>query len=242
MCTVTFFKANSGEFVLTSNRDELVKRKTVQPAIYEQEGKHILYPKDKEAGGTWIAVSSKGVVCCLLNGGFDRHERKLPYRKSRGVVLLDVFNHSSVESFLATYNLEDIEPFTLIILDVQHNTLVQLVWTGVTKHIKDLNISKQYIWSSTSLYSKEQRELKSNTFNSWLFTSKEYTKDNIYSLHAKDETKNGFIMQGHKQLETVSITQITANSQRIEMSYLDLLTQSNSVNGLDVEIEDSVSM
>ena len=50
----------------------------------------MLFPKDKTAGGSWIGVSDKNRVLCVLNGGFAFHQRQSFYRLSRGVVMRDL--------------------------------------------------------------------------------------------------------------------------------------------------------
>ena len=65
MCTVTFIPTSSG-FVITSNRDESVARKrALAPIEYEINGCKITFPKDPQAGGTWIAKSDSKVIVLL---------------------------------------------------------------------------------------------------------------------------------------------------------------------------------
>ncbi len=120
MCTVSFLPNKDGGFVFTSNRDEAVSRKTSPPEIYNYNGVKVLCPKDDLAGGTWIGVSSKSRLVCLLNGGFVKHERKNNYRHSRGKIVIDFLVVGDYKKVLNSYDLNDIEPFTLIILDWQN--------------------------------------------------------------------------------------------------------------------------
>ena len=46
MCTVTLFPVNSSDFILTSNRDETPKRKTIPPKLYTENKTNLLFPKD----------------------------------------------------------------------------------------------------------------------------------------------------------------------------------------------------
>ena len=69
MCTVSFLPKGNNDFVFTSNRDEAILRGTTEPIIYDVNGTKILCPKDKVASGTWIGVSDKNRLVCLLNGG-----------------------------------------------------------------------------------------------------------------------------------------------------------------------------
>src|SRR3982751_4082457 len=112
MCTVTYIPAN-GKIFLTSNRDEKSRRfPAVPPQAYDFLSGRIYFPKDTNAGGTWIAVHENGNALVLLNGGFTFHESKPPYRLSRGLILLDLLQHESPFDYFRSINLDEIEPFT----------------------------------------------------------------------------------------------------------------------------------
>ena len=106
MCTVTFIPVRD-EFFITSNRDEKLGRKTaVTPVAYKQDGHYLIYPKDADAGGTWIALKENGDAVVLLNGAFLPHVPLPPYRKSRGLILLDIINSPKPSLNLIKINLE----------------------------------------------------------------------------------------------------------------------------------------
>jgi len=114
MCTVTYYPFKNN-FILTSNRDEHYKRKpALAPDSYIINSKELLFPKDQEAGGTWIAVSQTN-VSTILNGAFERHKHEPPYRRSRGLVLLDSFKYNNLEKFSKTYDFQGIEPLHLFL-------------------------------------------------------------------------------------------------------------------------------
>lgn len=131
MCTVSFVATNDA-FIITSNRDEKVIRPSaIPPKKYHINGKDILFPKDPKAGGTWYAVDAQGTVLVLLNGAAEKHEVQLPYRKSRGLIVLDMISNPSPKEFWEEINLENIEPFTLVLF--QNQALFQLRWNGMEK-------------------------------------------------------------------------------------------------------------
>ena len=101
MCTVTFIPLKNNRFVLTSNRDESPQRSPETISSLRKEGQEIIFPKDKGAGGSWIAASSQDRLVCLLNGAFDCHQRTPPYRKSRGQMVLDFFGAFCTERYIA---------------------------------------------------------------------------------------------------------------------------------------------
>src|SRR4051812_5816730 len=104
MCTVTYLPKSKDSFILTSSRDEKPLRKIARPPSIHKRGKQlILFPKDPQGGGTWIAVSESGQTICLLNGAFDKHIPEPPYRKSRGIVALDALQFNTLDSFGKEY-------------------------------------------------------------------------------------------------------------------------------------------
>src|SRR3989339_307952 len=117
MCTVTFLPLSNTDFILTSNRDEQRLRETLPPKIYEVDGVEMLFPKDKVAGGTWIGVSSKKRLVCVMNGGFQKHKRKDNYTKSRGLIAKELLKENSLQPYLENLDLLGVEPFTMVIVD-----------------------------------------------------------------------------------------------------------------------------
>jgi len=169
MCTVTLIPVGKNDFVITSNRDEAPNRTTLPPDFYTIEGTNLLFPKDVVAGGSWIGVSEKQRVLCVLNGGFVMHERKRSYRLSRGVVMKDLLVAKNLDKAIEDYNLIDIEPFTLVI--VEWNTSIEfkeLVWDGITKHFVQLPFQPK-IWSSSSLYNDMMKKERLKWLQSYDF-------------------------------------------------------------------------
>src|SRR3954471_24208831 len=166
MCTVTYIPLG-GKKILTSNRDEKTFRKrALPPQIYLHEDVRLIYPKDGDAGGTWIALNENGNVAVLLNGGFEKHISKPPYKKSRGLVFLEVIKNNSPLKYFKDVTLFNIEPFTVVI--IKKNKLIECRWTGDNKFCKELNAQKPYIWSSTTLYDRNTRNRRERWFWQWL--------------------------------------------------------------------------
>ena len=131
MCTVSFVNSQEG-VIITSNRDEnVIRPSAVAPKNYGLNGKNLIYPKDPKAGGTWFVIDENRTVLVLLNGGKTKHIPELFYRKSRGLIALDIISSTSPKDFWDQINLEDIEPFTLILY--QDGELYELIWDGFLK-------------------------------------------------------------------------------------------------------------
>ena len=225
MCTVTFIPISQKEFILTSNRDESAARSPENISYLEGKGQTLLFPRDKGAGGTWIATSSQNKLVCLLNGAFDRHERKLPYRKSRGKMVLEFFELTDASQFFTTYDFEGIESFTMIIYD--NGQLWDFRWDEKQKHLKSLDPHDYHIWSSATLYEKIVQRKRELWLDEWLENRTDFSKEAILELHQKGGEGNpstDFMMNRWNYLvQTVSITQVKGGAKSMEMTYHDLI-------------------
>ncbi|MBG6131234.1 hypothetical protein IWQ47_002898 [Aquimarina sp. EL_43] len=223
MCTVTLVPTQENNFILTSNRDEAVNRKTLFPEFYQVNKTRMLFPKDAVAGGTWIGVSDKNTMICLLNGGFEIHERSSSYRQSRGVVVRDLLGADDLEKAIHAYNYKGIEPFTIVAANWQSDLLLfELVWDGQQKHLRRLE-KKTHIWSSSTLYTKDMKATRKKWFAS-------HENQNVLSPRTLlDFHKNAGV--GDKDvdlqidrgfLKTRSITQVVKNEEELSMRYENL--------------------
>lgn len=221
MCTVTYIPFQDDDFILTSNRDESPLRKTIQPKKYIIDEIEVTYPKDEKAGGTWIGQSSKKRVVCLLNGGFKNHPKKAIYKMSRGVIVKKILSVEDALTFINQFDFNKIEPFTLILITWEKKLIAyELVWDGTEKHFKKLENSP-YIWSSSTLYNKEQKELRKQWFLDWLKEDKELNKENIKKFHLNDSlgTPDFSIKMKRDLVETVSITSVVKERNQVKMDY-----------------------
>ncbi|KUO67109.1 MAG: hypothetical protein APF83_03980 [Lutibacter sp. BRH_c52] len=229
MCTVTFLPLSNTDFILTSNRDEQRQRETLPPKIYEENGIEMLFPKDKVAGGTWIGVSSKKRLVCVLNGGFIQHKRKDNYTKSRGLIAKELLKENDFLPYLENLNLLGVEPFTIIIVDWNNNelNLVELVWDEQEKHITKYK-NKPKIWSSSSLYSDEIKQLRKIWFQQWQ-SENEFTSKAILKFHhQKTDDKEQSILMKRTFVETVSITSVIKTDNTVEMLYEDVVNSTKT--------------
>lgn len=223
MCTVTFIPRTAEKFVLTSNRDEAPNRLTISPKIYEMDNTRLLFPKDKVAGGSWIGIGSLNRMVCLMNGGFTSHIRKNAYRMSRGIIVTDLLRARNAVQQLANFDFEDIEPFTLVLVDWEKELrLFELVWDGVNAHFNQKPLMP-YIWSSSLLYTAEVKQQREEWFSAFLKISPQPTQEELIRFHktAGDGNKETSVIMDRGFVKTKSITQVV-KSDVTTMRYEDL--------------------
>lgn len=226
MCTVSFVAIHD-KIIITSNRDEkTVRPGAISPRSYTVNGKNLVFPKDPQAGGTWFAADNEATIVVLLNGANEKHEVQDAYRKSRGLIVLDMLSSVSPKEFWDVIDLENIEPFTLILL--QNNALFQLRWNAKEKETVALNSNQNYIWSSSTLYSSSIREKRANWFYTFIDNNFEISESKIYDFHRYTEEGNdehGLIINRNDQLKTLSITQAIVEKNKVTIVHSDLIEQ-----------------
>ncbi len=230
MCTVSFVCTNN-KIIITSNRDEQVLRPSIEPKNYLINNKNIFFPKDPKAGGTWFAVTDNATVLVLLNGASEKHKWQPPYRKSRGLILLDIISNQSPIAFWKEINLVGIEPFTLVLY--QNQNLYQLRWNGLDRETVLLDTNKNYVWSSSTLYPKDIREKRAEWFYEFLETKPTISEKEMFNFHRYTENENlenGLIINRNDNLKTLSITQTVLEDNKVSMMHYDLTRHSEFEN------------
>lgn len=222
MCTVTYIPVNDRIF-FTSNRDEKNGRSSaLPPAAYDFGSGRMLFPKDSHAGGTWIAAHENRNVIVLLNGGWKAHVPKPPYRKSRGLILLDLLDHATPFNCFLAVNLNNIEPFTAVIYDNQH--LFECRWDGEAKHSTELDPAARYIWSSCTLYDDEVISKRNSWFADWTEKNSAPEQEDIFNFHrftGDGDKYNDLMMNRNDNMLTVSVTSVELSERGVAMEYLD---------------------
>ncbi|MCH8904341.1 MAG: NRDE family protein [Bacteroidetes bacterium] len=237
MCTVTYIPEGENKFILTSSRDENINRGPSQrPQVRSVEGANVLYPKDVQGGGSWIASSDQGRSVCLINGALTNNSKDLTFKKSRGLVLLDSFGYETFEAFVRDYSLDGIAPFTMIVIEtVPKLTLIEFLWNGRRKYLNYKDSSKPYIWSSVTLYNEETRKSRKKWFTDWLRSNLCCNAKSIFYLHrfgGKGDQENNYYMVREDGMRTVSITQLEHLDEEIEMRHRNFITDQLSLSAV----------
>lgn len=244
MCTVTYIPKSNTNYILTSNRDESVNRaQALSPIISKIGFVNVLFPKDALKGGTWIGVTEQNRTVCLLNGAFEKHTVTNDYVKSRGLVVLDFLKSNDINSFIESYSLKGIEPFTVIIIDMgKVLSLIELKWDGLQKYVAVKDSSECHIWSSCTLYSKEETKRKETLFHDNINFN--IDAEDIIKYHevgTKEEPKLMKYVNSNSPIETISITQISHSKSKASMTYKSLLERTIETKDIDF-ISETISI
>ena len=234
MCTVSFI--THGDAVhITSNRDEQSTRlPAYPPATYHTATGLTAFPKDADAGGTWIAMHECGRAVVLLNGGFINHRHTPPYRKSRGLILLDLIAADDPAGLFAEMDLPGIEPFTTVVW--ANEKLFECRWDGIGTHVSELDPSLPRIWSSATLYDASVMRKRESWFGEWIRRNPQPSGYDIIRFHQSagdGDPNNDLLMDRGGRLSTVSITAIDIRRDAGSMSYHDI--RSGAIHNLQLD-------
>ena len=216
MCLVSFVPLDD-RTLITSNRDESIQRQEPQPIqTYKHHHRILTYPKDV-AGGTWIAHDDKQNAMVLLNGGFENHRRQPPYRKSRGLIFLELLSSDNPQEAWSAIDLDNIEPFTLIYFSSER-ILFENVWDGRSKTTTELDPTTRHFWMSTTLYQRDYYKGIKATFMSL----SNLTRKDVFDFHNNyyyEDNTQGFLIP---QIRTVSVSTMQISQTQTSLVSKDL--------------------
>jgi len=213
MCILSIVKSEQG-IVITSNRDEQRSRKnSLAPEIIDLGERKAIIARDAQAQGTWLLTDNLGRTAILLNGAFESHIPTPPYRESRGIILMNLFQEENFKSAFLSYNIENIEPFQVIYLDT--NQAFQCVWDGNQKHLFAIDLSTPQVFFSPTLYTKEQQEEKRNHFFKTFTDISLFKAPRLFEFHSEqNENSNLDFFMNREQQTTKSISQVELHSKQ----------------------------
>ena len=224
MCTVSFYRGKE-QVIITSNRDEnMIRPHALPPSEIDLDFTTVYCPIDTLHHGTWFAVNKVGCVFVLLNGAIKKHVPNPPYKKSRGLVLLEIIDSISYLEKWYAIDLGGIENFTLVAYS--RGKLAIMRWDGREKTHQYLDENKSHIWSSSTLYDELTRREREEWFYDFLNKkNKEVNSDDIIDFHIstrKEDTENGLIISRSNNILTKNVTQTILYPTHFAMKHWDL--------------------
>jgi Transport and Golgi organisation 2 len=223
VCTVSIVPCGQN-LTFTFNRDEHPNRTTPEYLSSVQLlHKKIYFAKDVKANGSWFVVDDKGNIAMLFNGAFNKHIKEPLYRKSRGLILLDIFSSKYCSEAFALYDCTNVEPFSIILYE--NKNLYRLVWDGKNKETTVLNKTENHIFSSCTIYTKEIQQARKNWLQNY-FELNNTNAENILLFHTNyksSDKENGLVMKRNEILQTLSISQAIIEEDFVYLQHNDLV-------------------
>ena len=232
MSTVTYLPYKDKIF-LTCNRDDRPQRSgAAAPTVLKFESGKILCPQNSD-GSTWIGIHNNGNAMVMLHGAFAPHIRKDNYRADKETVFLDIFDSENpVKKFHET-DLQDIEPFSLILWLKQNGTLWEMRWDEYEKFVTSQPADMPHMWSSVTLFDQSMIEKRRKYFDDWRLAQESISGDSIRWFH--EHGGEGFermnLTLNNGATHTLSITGVEISEDRSVMYYHDLVSGEQTING-----------
>ena len=228
MCTVTFAVANKS-IIITSNRDENIDRAaTTIPTIQLYNTHQIIHPTDNKAKGTWIGVNNNNTVAVLLNGALYKHTKATYYAMSRGLIIPTILQTNNAEKAITKLYLNNIEPFTLLLLEANYLYLYR--WNGEALSKELLAINEYHIISSATLYNEQYSQQKREAFNNFK-NKNNLTNDTILAFHKSQYYENWLPIEAAKNhIKTISTSQIIIQHNISTFNYFDFISNQHTVS------------
>jgi uncharacterized protein with NRDE domain len=221
MCVLTYIPHADGSITITHNRDEHISRpEAIPPQTYLLGKEEVMFPKDPQGGGTWFAIHQDW-VCCLLNGGFEAHQSNPPYRASRGTIITDFFQKPDFYDFIKRFDPKGLEPFTLLLFDLQNRKIYQLVWDERILQIQHLDTKTPHIWSSSTLYNSAIKRNRSQIFKQFYATQPNASQIiDFHKVNINNDLHRSFFVNINDKIKTVAITQVSGKHKAVKTNYL----------------------
>jgi hypothetical protein len=161
-----------------------------------------------------------------LNGAFVKHIPKPPYRRSRGLVLLDFFDFISLELFIQLYDFNGIEPFTLLVFS-EPKVITEFRWDGNEIAHKNLDGNLPQIWSSSTLYDFEIRQKREQSFKLLVENKEDINVADLLQFHhfigdTSQETSIKMELNANG-VQTISVSCIESTDAVFNFYYHDLI-------------------
>lgn len=225
MCTLTYVPLPDGQYLLTSNRDEAVTRKgAIMPMeVALEHNARAWMPVDQEAGGTWIGMALRQRCVVLLNGAFEPHNHQPPYRMSRGFVVRQALGTDDFPRFMESFNLDGIEPFTMVVWEGNPLKLLEWRWDGSQPFHCESSPKSPHIWSAAQLYPGPVRRDSEARFDALLEQGAD--PELLWQFHEEEDYRTKMERHGLEPipiLKTLSRISILAGKSGFTMRYLDL--------------------
>jgi hypothetical protein len=127
MCLLILIQGADPEYPLlvASNRDEERRRKAAPPGLFVGSRQRMLSPRDRRSGGTWLAVSRRGMFAGITNVAGAAH-KALP--TTRGLLPHLALDQEGLEAGAAAVRSEveasEYNAFQLLIADGQRTRIL----------------------------------------------------------------------------------------------------------------------
>ncbi len=231
MCTTVLQSVRDGHLILACNRDEQVTRQIAEPpSVHEFErGVGAIFPRDRDAGGSWVGVNTSGIAVSLLNN-YAADIRPPPREaRSRGVLVPKMLQMRTMGEVMDEmesmgHGLHHFRPFWLIVASSPANSNASatlFTWDGERLDVEPTSLPMAQVSSGFEhvLVEKSRRA----QIESFLGEADEWTPgemDTVFGGHLPSRGATSVCMH-RDDASTVSHTRIEISGDDVSLAYYD---------------------
>jgi hypothetical protein len=218
MCTVSIVSSLDGYAVrLMVNRDERrLRPAALPPAVQAAGGGRAIWPTDPVGGGTWVAVTDRGLVLALLNT--DGH-RTGPDTPSRGTIIPTLAAAASVADAVARWQALDTTVFAPFRLVVASGHEIAVMARGCTEPAI-APAGRAHVFSSSSLGDDRVEGPRRGLLAQLLRTAADpWMAQTRFHQHAWPDRRDLSVMMSRADAHTVSCAEVILSTSAAVMNY-----------------------
>jgi hypothetical protein len=222
MCTASWLRSD-GRFHLLFNRDEARHREGgLAPRVHDSEGVRFVAPVDGRAGGSWIAVSERGLALALLNLSDGVRPDAAGSRGRLIPRLAAAVDRNDLLSRLLREPLRDLPPFRIAAFWPHAGIARVSAWNGVGLSHLDLPLDLGLLCSS-GLGDERAREERGEVWDRSRQGPEPWTLDRQRRFHRSHEPRASAwsVCMHRDDAETVSYTEVEISSGEVALRYVD---------------------
>jgi hypothetical protein len=235
--------------VVFSRDEQRTRLPAIPPDVVSRGERRVLMPRDRDAGGTWIAVNDAGVVFALLNLNVGRASApdepavRLAPLHSRGAVIPDLVEaRSAAEALERTQALEarGFLPFRVLACDRQ-GSWMEAICTGTTIHRSLQSLDTPVMRTSSGLGDAIVMGVRRALFDSVVGRTGVLTAaaQDGFHRHRWPGAPELSVLMNRADARTVSITTVEVRDAGVRMLYHelpDLCARADAVYGSRIAV------
>jgi len=226
--SVTDGPASADRCRVVFSRDEKRSRSRAHPPVEcVVGGRVVTMPIDSEAGGSWIAATDAGVVCCVLNLTLHESSGNTPERPvvagtvSRGTLipwLVESADAAAAWGRLCALDPSSFAPFLL--LSITATERAEARWDGTCFEIAREAFDTPWMRTTSSLGDARVARPRAALFDQWFATRPIAPEvQDAFHRHVWEHQPELSVRMSRPDACTVSITTVRLGSNGVSMSY-----------------------
>lgn len=225
MSTLTYYPYSGTEYSLRFSRDTSKRRGHAKlPQVHRTGSMQTIYPIDKAAGGTWVAVQSDGTAFAVLGRPRSGKNKGGKSRERIILKLLGAISEKDIRSKVQALEVKKYSPFGLIVI-VRHPDegfkVFNWEWDG--RILTSMNKTNQpELWATAAHDETQAFRYRKHQWEKLIAQSPPPSEETLSFFHFDSQVTNHLTIacqSSHE--ETSSVSEIFVRNDKITWHYHD---------------------